>query len=101
MPERIPEETLDKLRSISCLRVLRALEVYISKDTYFKPKLNPETMRIVVDTAKFSGELVITGQKFFAPSLNKGGCGAIDFLMLLERSSFRPTVSKLMRLFNV
>jgi hypothetical protein len=100
---RIPEKTLETLRGISCQRVLQAFSstIFSQKDDEFSPKLNPRTTRIYVRSSKFEGELIITGPKFFSQDLDRGGCGAIDFLMFLEALTFRAAVVKLSNVFNV
>jgi hypothetical protein len=99
--ELIQEATLTKLRGLDCQEVLEKLDIYSKKDIFFKPKGNPKTSRIFVNSLKFEGEMIVTGPKFYCPVLGKGGFGAIDLLMFLERLSFRNAVTKLEGVFNV
>jgi hypothetical protein len=94
---RIPEDTLRRLRSLPCERVLDALglSVYFKRDPDFKPKADPETAKFHVHGPKFEGDMIATGPKFFCPAKGKGGCGGVDLVMLLEGCTFKGAVMRL------
>ena len=91
---RIPEEALEKWRRTPCEQVLDGLGLYWKRDASYRAKKRG-TMSVHVEGARFKGELVLTGPKFWCPREKKGGCGAIDLAMFVEGLPFLRAAARL------
>ena len=93
--ERVPDEALARLRRLPCQEALEILGVYHKRDAAFSPKKDPSTARYFVEAKKFTGELIVTGPRFYCPDLGRGGMGAIDLAILLLGATLRGAVARL------
>ena len=79
MAERIPEDVLQRWRLTPCEAVLEALGLRFKRDAS-RPAQKPGDVGVHVEGARFIGELVLTGPKFYCPREGKGGAGGLRLL---------------------
>jgi hypothetical protein len=92
---RVPENVINAVREVLCLDALKELNVEYKVDKTFVPT-STDSKRIFVYGDKYTGELIITENRwFFSHALKKGGYGAIDLAYLVTKLGFREIILSL------
>jgi hypothetical protein len=86
---------VDNVRRLPLSDALDRLEWHWKKDVTFKPVKDKYTERWHVSNGGQVIELLVTGEKWFVPSDEKGGGGAIDLVMYLAKLNFVDAVKRL------
>ncbi len=86
---------LARLRSLSALSVIQLLAEYAKSDPDFTPVKSRSTLRIYVEAAGHTWELLVDGPRYFDVQKRKGGGGAIDLVMHLWQVPFKQAVHML------
>ncbi len=88
---------LDRWRALDAEVVLVALADYAKRDGSYAPRKNSSSTRWHATVGSLDFELLLTGAKFWDTRENRGGCGALDLVMHLNRCDFRRAVTVLKR----
>ena len=87
--------TLARWRSLDAAQVLGALADYAKKDLTFTARADPHTTRWHAHVAGRDVEILCTGPKFWDMRAERGGGGAVDFVMHLFSLDFKGAVQLL------
>lgn len=99
-PKMRPRKPLDDelvhwLREWPLAEALRALELHVVQDVTFEPVKDRRTQRWVVSGGGGTFQLLVTGMRWYDATEERGGGGAIDLVMHLERLDFVRAVRRL------
>ena len=95
MSRHFSAAVLDQVRAVPLTSVLEGLGYHIAIDRDFVPTKDARSQRWLVDSARGATELLVTGPKWFDTRVSRGGGGAIDLVMHLERLSFVSAVKRI------
>jgi hypothetical protein len=95
MAKRFDAERLARARATPLADAVVLLGYYSKADSTFEPVKDERTERWHVSVGAQIVEMLVTGEKWFVPSENKGGGGAIDLAMYLAKVDFVEAVKRL------
>ena len=90
------EAALERLRSVSCTTVFACADGYFKQDVTFVPTKDPHTQRWHCTTSAGSFELLVNGPRWYNTRTKRGGGGAIDLVMELNKFGFVAGVKALL-----
>ncbi|MFL9908773.1 hypothetical protein [Paraburkholderia sp. RL17-337-BIB-A] len=95
---RVDEAELRRWRGLPAALLISRLAVHAKRDSTFVPIKGNGTERWHASIGGREYEFIADGPKFYDTRAERGGGGAVDFVMYLHRVDFRGAVALLRRL---